>query len=125
MLFWSHFWMMFLYIYSLCWIKISICFLDDIFSYCYFECLKIAENNTSAEYNPGENVDFEGYSNDDIGDNESIVPDSDPDSSDIEVPFVESSKVSSDITDFRNEKDDRGPNNVTDATDTANGNIPN
>ena len=45
----------------------------------------MAENNTSVEYNLDENSDSEGYKNKDIVDNESIVPDSDPDSSDIEV----------------------------------------
>ena len=48
----------------------------------------MTENNTSAEYNPDENLDFEEYNNDDIRDNELIVPDSDPDSSDIEVSLV-------------------------------------
>ena len=60
----------------------------------------MAENNTSVEYNLDENSDSEGYKNEDKGDNESIVPDSDPDSSDIEVSSVGSSEVSSDHTDF-------------------------
>ena len=47
--------------------------------------LKIVKNNTSAKYNLDENSNFEGYKNEDIGYNESIVPDSDPDLSDIEV----------------------------------------
>ena len=38
----------------------------------------MAENNTSVEYNLDENFDSEGYKNEDIGDNESILPDSDP-----------------------------------------------
>ena len=45
----------------------------------------MAENNTSLEYNLDENSDSESYMNEDIGDNESIVPDSDPNSSDTEV----------------------------------------
>ena len=45
----------------------------------------MAENNTSAEYNLDKNSDSEGYKNEEIGDNESIVPDCDPNSSDIEV----------------------------------------
>ena len=43
----------------------------------------MAENNTSVEYNLDENSDSEGYTNEDKGDNESIIPDSDPNSSDI------------------------------------------
>ena len=53
----------------------------------------------------------------------STVPDSDPDSSDIEVSSVGSSEVSSDHTNFGNELDDNGPNTVNDATVTANANI--
>ena len=45
----------------------------------------MAENITNVEYNLDENPDSEGYKNEDIGDNESIIPDSDPYSSDIEV----------------------------------------
>ena len=45
----------------------------------------MAENNTHVEYNLDENSDSEGYKNEDIRDNESIIPDSGPDSSDIEV----------------------------------------
>ena len=37
----------------------------------------MAENNNSVEYNLDENSESEGYKNEDIGDNESIVPDSD------------------------------------------------
>ena len=60
----------------------------------------MVENNTSVEYNLDENSDSEGYRNEDKGDNESIVPDSDPNSLDIEVLSVGSSEVSSDHTDF-------------------------
>ena len=42
-----------------------------------------------------------------MGDNESIVRDSDPNSSDIEVLSVGSSEVSSDHTDFGDELDDK------------------
>ena len=58
----------------------------------------MAENITGMEYNLDETSDSEGYKNEDIGDNESIVSDSDPDSSDIEVLSVGSSEVSSDHT---------------------------
>ena len=61
---------------------------------------KMAVNNISVEYNLDENSNSEGYKNEDIGDNESIVPDYDPDSSDIEVSSVVPSKVSSDHTDL-------------------------
>ena len=77
----------------------------------------MAENNTSVEYNLNENYDSEGYKNEDIEDNVSIVPDSDPDSSDIEVSSVGSSEVSSDHTDLG---DERGDNGVNDVTVTAN-----
>ena len=60
-----------------------------------------------------------------MGDNESIVSDSDPKSSDIEVSSVGSSEVSNDQTDFGDELDDNGPNTVNDVTVTANANIPN
>ena len=60
----------------------------------------MAENNASAEYNLDENSDIEGYKNEDTGGKESIVPDSDPDPSIIEVSSVGSSEVSSDHTDF-------------------------
>ena len=43
----------------------------------------MTENNTSGEYNLDENSDCEGYNNEDIEDNESVVPDTDPDLSDI------------------------------------------
>ena len=70
----------------------------------------MTENNTSVEYNLDENHDSEGYTNEDVGDNESTVPDS--------------SYVSSDHTDFGDELDDNGPNTVKDAAVTANTNIP-
>ena len=85
----------------------------------------MAENNTSVEHNLDDNSDSEGYKNEDIGDNESIGPDSDPNSSDIEVSSVGSSKVSSDHTDFGDELDNNRPNTISDATVTANANIPN
>ena len=47
-----------------------------IVSHC--EYLKMVENHTSAEYNLDENSDSEGCKNEDIEDNASIVPDSDP-----------------------------------------------
>ena len=92
-------------------------------SYCGY--LKIAENHTSAEYNFDENSDSEGYKNEDIGYNESIGPDPNPDTSVIEVSSVGSSEVSSDHTDFGDEWDDNGPNTDNDAIVTANANIPN
>ena len=79
----------------------------------------MAENRTSVEYNLDENSDSEGYKNEHIGGNESIVPDSDPDSSDIEVSSGGSNEVSSDHTDFGDELDDNGPNTINDATVTA------
>ena len=60
-----------------------------------------------------------------MGDNESIVPDSDPDSSDIEGLSVGSIEVSSDHTDFRDDLDDNGPNTVNDSSATATANITN
>ena len=66
------------------------CLLDNILSYlhlfvnCCGYC-RMAENSTIVEYNLDKNSDSEGYKNEDMGDNESVVPDSDPDSSDIEV----------------------------------------
>ena len=50
-----------------------------------------------------------------------MVPDSDPDSSDIEVLPVGSCDISSHHTDFG---DDNGPNTDNDATVTANANNP-
>ena len=85
----------------------------------------MAENKTSVEYNLDENSDSEGYTNEDKDDNESIVPDSEPVSLDIEVSSVGSSEVSNDHTDFGDELDDNGLNTVNNATVTANANIPN
>ena len=72
----------------------------------------MAKNNTSAKYNPEESFAFEGYNNEYIGDNESVVPDSDLDLSDIEASFVVSSEVSSYHTDFGDYQDDNGPMNL-------------
>ena len=85
----------------------------------------MAENDTNVEYNFDEISDCESYQNEGMGDNETIVPDSDPNLSDIEVSSVGSSEVSSDYIDFRDEWDDNGPNTFNDATATANANIPN
>ena len=85
----------------------------------------MAENNSSLEYNLDENSDSEGYKNEDIGNNESLVPDSDPNSSDIDVLPVGSSEVFSDHTDLGDELDDNGPNTINDATVTTNANIHN
>ena len=85
----------------------------------------MAENSTSVEYNLDENSDSKGYKNEDIGDTESIVPDSDPDFLDIEISTVGSSEISSDHTDFWDEWDDNGHNAVNDATVIASANIPN
>ena len=65
-----------------------------------------------------------GYKNKNTGDNESIVLDSDPDSSDTEVSSEGSSEISSDHIDFGNEWDDNGPNTVNHGIVTANANIP-
>ena len=85
----------------------------------------MAENNTSAEYNLNESSDSKGYKNEDIRDNESIVPDSDPNSSEFKVPSVVSSEISSDHTDFGGGWDDKGPITVNDATVIASANILN
>ena len=85
----------------------------------------MAENKINVEYNLDENIDCGCYKNEDRRDNESIAPDSDWHSSHIEVSSVGSSEVSSDHTNFEAEWDDNGPNNVNDATVTANANIPN
>ena len=69
----------------------------------YCEYQKMAENKTSVQYSLDDNSDCRGYKNEDIGDNESKVPDSDLDSSDIEVYSVGSSEVSSNHTDFGDE----------------------
>ena len=47
----------------------------------------MAKINTSAEDNPEENFNFEGYNNEDTGNNESKVLDFDPDSSDCIVLY--------------------------------------
>ena len=78
----------------------------------------MAKNSISAECDLDDNSDCEGYKNEDIGDCEPIVPDSDPGTSDIGVSSVEFSKVSSYPTEFGDEWDD-------DATITANANIHN
>ena len=83
----------------------------------------MAESNTSVEYNLDENSDSGGHKNEDIGDNESIGPDSAPNPSDIEVSLVGSSEISSDHNDFGDEWD--GPNTVNGATVTASAYIPN
>ena len=57
--------------------------------------------------------------NKDSGDNESIVPDSDPDLRDIEVPWVGSSEVSSEHTEFWEEQHVNGANTVNDTTVTS------
>ena len=62
----------------------------------YYGYIKMAENNTSAKYNLDENSNFEGFNNE----IESIVPHSDPDSSDIEGLSVGYSEVSGDHTDL-------------------------
>ena len=85
----------------------------------------MAKNNTSVEHNLDGNSDCEAYKNEDIGGNGSVVPDSNLDSSDIEVSSVGLGEVSSDHTDSGDEWDDNGPNTVNDATVTANKNIPN
>ena len=85
----------------------------------------MAENNTSIKYNLDENSDSKGYKNEDIGDNEPVVPDFYLDSSDIEVSSVGSSEVSSDHTDFGDELYGNGLNTINDATVIANANIPN
>ena len=60
----------------------------------------MAENNTSVEYNLDKNSDSEGYRNEDIEYNKSIVPDPDTNSSDINVSSGGSGEVSSNHTDF-------------------------
>ena len=77
----------------------------------------MAKTNTSMEHNLDENSDRKGYRNEDMGDNKSIILDSD--SSDTEVLSVGSNEVSSDHTDLGDELDDNGPNTVNDATVTA------
>ena len=85
----------------------------------------MAESNTSVEYNLDENSDSEGYKNEDIGEIESIGPDFNPISSDIEVLSAGSNEVSYDYTDFGDEWEDNGPSTVNDATVITNANISN
>ena len=85
----------------------------------------MAENNTSEEFNLYENSDNEGYKNEDMGDNESIVPGSDSNSSDIEVSLGGLVKFLVITLILWNELDDNGPNTVNNATVTANANTPN
>ena len=129
-LFWSHFWIMFLSHFYTLRSKDQHMFFGYILSYLllfvsYFGYLKIVENNTSVEYNFGENSDCEGYNNEDIGDNESKVPVSDPIWLNIKVSLVGSSKVCSNHADCGEEWDDNGPNTVSDASVTVHANIPN
>ena len=53
----------------------------------------MAEDQGSLDLNSDENSYFEGFNSDDIGDRESIVPDSDPGTSDIEISSVGSSDL--------------------------------
>ena len=76
------------------------------------------------EYNLDKNSDSEAYGSEDIGDNESIVPDSEPNSSDIEVLSVSLVKFLVIILNG-DELDDNGPSTINDATVTANKNIHN
>ena len=76
------------------------------------------------EYNLDENCYSEGYKNENIGDNESIVPASDQESSDNEVSSVGSSEICSNHTYFGDDWNDNGLNTVNDATVNANANIP-
>ena len=62
----------------------------------------MAEDQGSIDLNSDENSDFEGFNSDGIGDRESIVPDSDPGTSDIEISSVESS----DLSDLGEEEDE-------------------
>ena len=71
------------------------------------------------------NSDSEGHKNDDIEEYESIVPDSGPDSLDIEVSSVRSSEISSDHIDFWDKWNDNGLNTINDPTVIANANIHN
>ena len=54
----------------------------------------MAEDQGSIDLNSDENSDFEGFNSDNIGDRKSIVPDSEPGTSDIEVSSVGSSDLS-------------------------------
>ena len=62
----------------------------------------MAEDQGNIDLNSDENSDFERFNSDDIGDRESIVPDSDPGTSDIEI----SSVGSSDLSDLGEEEDE-------------------
>ena len=62
----------------------------------------MAEDQGSIDLNSDENSHFEGFNSDDIGDRESIVPDSEPGTSDIEVSSVRSS----DLSDLGEEEDE-------------------
>ena len=63
----------------------------------------MAKWNFSVEYYLDENSVSDGYKNEDIGDIESIVLDSDSDSSVIEVSSVGPREISNDHTDFGDE----------------------
>ena len=62
----------------------------------------MAEDQGSKDLKSDEKSDFEGFNSDNIGDRESIVPDSDPGTSDIEVSSVRSS----DLSDLGEEEDE-------------------
>ena len=53
----------------------------------------MAEDRGSIDLNSDKNSDFEGFNSDNIGDRESIVPDSEPGTSDIEISSVRSSDL--------------------------------
>ena len=80
----------------------------------------MAENNISAEYIPDENSCFGSCHHEDTRNNRSLVPDSDRDSSNIEVSLVGLSDISSDYTDSGDKQDDNGPKTIYDITVTAN-----
>ena len=104
-------------------LRLYLSYLHLFVSYC--GNVKMAENNISAEYNPNENSDSEGYNNEGIRNNVSIMSDSDPDSLDIEVSLVGSRDISSNNTDFGDEWYDNGPKITNNASVTANIDIPN
>ena len=58
----------------------------------------MAEDQGNINLNSDENSDFERFNSDDIGDRESIVPDSDPGTSDIEISSVGSSDLSKHVS---------------------------
>ena len=62
----------------------------------------MAEDQGNIDFNSDENSDFKGFNSDDIGDRESIVPDSEPGTSDIDI----SSVGSSDLSDLGEEEDE-------------------